>query len=804
MKNKIYLHEDNVQAALSAIHQGESLKDHPLCYFLSVRTLVENPHILSGDIAVFIAIRQHLVNTIVERLADIRLLYGIPVPNATCADFHLLDDFEQDNVELEAWSVLYHRYVCIDRDISLQTITDHTGVPRRTLNRRHALGITRLTIILIEHEQNLSREYTRKKLLLALPHRHVPPLIGVKSQIETAYHILTESEPPYHLVLHGPTGIGKTTLALALARRLVEEDILSDLLWIDMSASNLSHFVEELTTRLAIHRQNDVPLATALKAYLFAHPTLIILDGAEAFVTDAVLCERVLNMLDSARLLLTSRVLPDVCIWSYHLTLPELKRDQAFDYLDSVARRLNIQGCDRLDEYDAIWHLAGGNPLLLETLFGASMSMPLDEALLKTTAVFEQIWYQLNEVERKLWLLPLLCFQDGIPYESVRDLSGLARREVNWGINALVSRALLYPQPVSGTVYYTMQAAARVFMLERLGDLWIDGQLRAYDFLQSVVEWYVPQVEAAVHGLCLLNVSLDLEFPIANCHRHAQTLAPLVTQAGLWPAWAETLGRLQTASSVDEHTAWLSYLSGIAQRWLGNFDNSCQQLEQARIYYAASHDEIRCADCLVELSVVYRYQAFWEEAHRFASRALAVYQQHQMVEGIERTINELAQLALERREAAHAINRLEELAQWSARTWGIAGQAYMQLDQYRQASDAIQQALDLQPLTHPNRGRAMATLGQLQHALGQPELAAITLTTAMKLLDDSKDIVGYARVCNNLAVAYFEQTPSTRQFEVDEIQAKLLQAAHIQEHIGDEIGLTVTRQNIECFFPGAT
>jgi hypothetical protein len=99
------------------------------------------------------------------------------------------------------------------------------------------------------------------------------------------------------------------------------------------------------------------------------------------------------------------------------------------------------------------------------------------------------------------------------------------------------------------------------------------------------------------------------------------------------------------------------------------------------------------------------------------------------------------------------------------------------------------------PEDSSNHGRAVATLGLIYDRLEEPDIAVLYLLQAVDLLERTKDMAGYARACNNLSVAYLKQPPYSREVPLVEIYHLLTSALEIQGHIGDKIGLAITRQN---------
>jgi hypothetical protein len=80
--------------------------------------------------------------------------------------------------------------------------------------------------------------------------------------------------------------------------------------------------------------------------------------------------------------------------------------------------------------------------------------------------------------------------------------------------------------------------------------------------------------------------------------------------------------------------------------------------------------------------------------------------------------------------------------------------------------------------------------------MGQPGSAVEHLLAAIDLLEQAKDMLGYARACNNLAVAYQGLASPSRSMSTTDLYRLLTRALRIQEHVGDRIGAAVTRLNL--------
>lgn len=801
------LHEEAVGQALEAMRAGHTLRvDHPMRFFLCVLVRLESPHLLSGDVAVQLAVFGQITEIITRQLKKIRSQLMLPAPRPDSTTLALADDFRPGNTELEAWSVLYHRYVCVDWDLSMQDIAAQVSLDERTLRRRHRLGLTRLTHALVALEQETRRTAARQRLRLALPRSQPPDLVGRDVLLATVQHLLTGGEPPRHVVLHGAPGIGKTAVALAVAHALIDAGWFDDVVWLDMTTlpPAPSALCSELVTRLGLPPHDSGP-EQVLRGYLVSHPVLVILDHAGQLLENGTHAEGAFSLLDSANLIVTSRNQGPDHMWFYRVTIPELTYEQAFHLLENIVRRQTRAHTDWADQFGAMWQMAGGNPLALKLLLETSYKLPLSVAPIPSPidTLYQHIWSQLTVAERRTWLVALLYHQTTMPFEGAQAISGLDAHTTVDALDSLTSEALLVVNRDGAVTGYNLQAVAFTFLVDHIQqDLEIADDCPARLFIEEALSRRTellsqePDPQAALYMLRLARVFvLDVE---TRC-RVAHAVASQIMEAGLWSSWYDEIIDLYDRGCVSPYDGWINLMAGIAGRWTGQLHSASDYLERALVTLESSSPEH--VGALVELAVVYRYRGQWEKAYDLLQTAFDAATRGQSSAETDRCLHELGQMSLDMRQPEQALAWLSRLSGWTARTWGIASQANLAMEQYDKALDAADRALEMLPVSHPNRGRILATLGQVHDSLDDPDSAVQYLLLAVELLDQSKDIVGYARACTNLAVAYLKQQPSRRAVPSADIHRLLTQALRIQEHVGDEIGLAVTRRNLDLFSP---
>jgi hypothetical protein len=350
--------------ALEAMRQAKPLgTDHPLHQFLYLK-----PHhlmTLGGNVANEVRIFRGLAQHIRRRLRHHRKRNNISCASAKDRNniiAALQDDFRVGNAELEAWSVLYHRFVEIDLDLSIKEISRAVQQTLRTLNRRQHLGVYRLTHGLIRRELRLRKKQRQAYLRSNLPSVVPPFIVGRDSALIEAVHYLSDSLPA-HLILYGANGVGKTTLALALAHRLIEMIELEGVVWIDTPYPSYPAIMDEIAWQLSLPL-DDIDISPS--QYFQDRDTLIVLDHAQQVIDDPILLADLTAVLGSARLLLCAEHRPDRIVNVACLPIPELDREAAFCLLEHYAYELNIMHRGKLIEIlDAITRDCGGNPYQL-------------------------------------------------------------------------------------------------------------------------------------------------------------------------------------------------------------------------------------------------------------------------------------------------------------------------------------------------------------------------------------------------------------------------------------------------------
>ncbi len=391
-----------VRATLGALRQARPLgADHPLALW---RCLWDAPGDLpiENTVASDLRIFEGLSRVITERLTVYRTFYGLsgaePARSRQAVLKAITSDFYCNSAELEAWSLLYHRYVCLELDLSLEALSNLVSQTRRTLQRRQQLGVLRLTQELIRRERAARRRRRGQVLRARLPSSRAPFLVGRDREADLALRMLNETTSPRHLALYGAPGVGKTALALALAHCLIQQTDLGHVIWIEQPPSVWTDLPGFIACQLGAAGDEGGRLALQLQEM----NALVVIDNAQAVVENMTLVAALRRQLSAARLIVCIERLPVQDFGMAYLHIPELDREAAFEAFEwQVSRLKAAQWPSMIEQFDTLFADLGGNPGALRAALIAGRRY---RASAIGAQLYGPIWQQLPVQARQLWL----------------------------------------------------------------------------------------------------------------------------------------------------------------------------------------------------------------------------------------------------------------------------------------------------------------------------------------------------------------------------------------------------------------
>ncbi len=385
---------------------------------------------------------------------------------------------------------------------AIQAIAVELSMADGTVYNKQSEGISRLAELLYHQE-----EQERTTYRCALEARLQPPsnthLVGLEQPISHLVDLLCTTEAPWLVALAGMGGIGKTTLADAVARATIGRNHFEDIGWVTakqqlfggqggLRGVNQPALSADALMRTLIHQllpetqlspsQTTAELQALLCTRLGQRPHLIIIDNLETLTDLETLLDTLRDLAKPTKFLLTSRVSlfgePDI----YHYPVPELNAALTLHLVRQEARLRNLP--DLLHAADAdlqpIVETVGGNPLAIRLVVGQTHVHPLDLILanLRTaqgrtieefyTYIYRQAWDALDETARRVLLVMPLVSSLGGTLEHIRKVSSLETGPVTDALSRLVQLNLVDSRGDLKTRRYTIHNLTATFLQEQV------------------------------------------------------------------------------------------------------------------------------------------------------------------------------------------------------------------------------------------------------------------------------------------------------------------------------------------------
>jgi predicted ATPase/DNA-binding CsgD family transcriptional regulator len=399
-------------------------------------------------------------------------------------------------------------------------------------------------------------------------------LIGREEEIAMGRALLLD-EAAALLTLTGPGGIGKTRLALAIARE-VADAFADGVAFVDLAVLSDPALAPDAVARaLGIADENGQEPAARLLAALRPRQILLVLDNCEHLLAAVVdLAGRLLAGCPALQILATSRG-PLHLQCEQELPVPPLSvagdsatgdasagdavtlflhRARAVrpDFaLDAATRPIVSEICRRLDgvplaiELTAPWVRLMSPSALLARLAqrvldvpGGARDLPARQQTLRDAIAWSHDL--LAEPERRLFRR-LGAFAGGFTLEAASSIAGEGR-DVLILMSALVDQALVRPVEGVDEPRFAMLETIREFSAERLAEGGEEAEVRDAHlaYVLDMAERIRPRLDAAEPGRAVAeleaehpNLRVALDWAIA----HADADRAVRLTAALWPFW---------------------------------------------------------------------------------------------------------------------------------------------------------------------------------------------------------------------------------------------------------------------------
>lgn len=364
--------------------------------------------------------------------------------------------------------------------------------------QRNAIGALAQTLATLEHRRALPSPTS--------PLHHLPPapyhsLFGIGPHLTKLVPLYTRNDAPWLTAFVGIGGIGKTSLADALVRHLVELGHFEELAWVSaqqvifsltgdiQTTGRTALTVESLLQSLLVQTTNISNVRTlrsvdeALRTLIQHFSTkrhLIVIDNFETIADIERLLPCLRQLVNPSKILLTARVHPLGITDLFAYQLPELERSDAIDLLKSEAHLRNFEDLRQNEELLAsIYAVAGGNPLALRLIVGQAFLYGVDRVLRDLTHarhsgeqlyryIYHYVWTHLEEPTRQLLLAMPLLPEAGGSLDLLLHIAGLPEREVRTELAHLIAQNLVTVHGNAQARLYRIHNLTRAFLKEAI------------------------------------------------------------------------------------------------------------------------------------------------------------------------------------------------------------------------------------------------------------------------------------------------------------------------------------------------
>src|SRR3990172_7806833 len=339
----------------------------------------------------------------------------------------------------------------------------------------------------IENLTSGGKELEKSTALASLPRR--PYFVGREQEIKTILQSLQPNSRTFIIGIEGIGGVGKSTLAIEVSYRCIENDLFESVIWISAKesiltlhgiepvipeAKTLSDILITIGTNLGNPTIGNLSIQDQIKrAYnlLSRRTTLLVLDNFESLSKNEQ--RDVLDFLRRSpitlKVIITSR---ERVSEGQIVRLQGLSFEESSALLDWDAQQKNIQLTKDQNRY--LVDLTGGLPLALLwvqgqiAVLGYSVTQVLDKLSLDADIpilqyCFNHSWNLLRHNNEKKLLFTLALQPEAVSRDALEEISGIEDKDgFDNAISDLIQLTLIEPE--SDRDYFSILPLTRRFI----------------------------------------------------------------------------------------------------------------------------------------------------------------------------------------------------------------------------------------------------------------------------------------------------------------------------------------------------
>jgi hypothetical protein len=409
--------------------------------------------------------------------------------------FNGIERLKQHNEE--ATDILQSRF--LNRETA-EEVAFRRNISADMIFQRQRAAIEQLAEVVWSQERELRGERIQRiTKRLELP--TYTQLFGVVEKLSKIGALLESDAEPWLISIEGLGGLGKTSMADALARQIAGSIHFDEIGWVsarrrmfqltgeietlndrpDLTLAELADSLIEQFNLTGLAHCSDAEKLLGMKDFLKSRPCLVVVDNLETVANSVSLVMQLTGLANPSKFLMTTRYsLRDVS-GVYIVTLQQLPRKDALLMIryEAKTRGLNELSDAGEDELEPIYAVTDGNPLAIKLIVGQIHSLSLSVVLSRFRAVkgkpvetlldflHQAAWQALDADHRRVLQAMLLVAEPGGALEQIAAAVELSEDKAAACLQRLAVLSLIQ---ISGSMH------ERRYSLHQLTQAFVAGQ----------------------------------------------------------------------------------------------------------------------------------------------------------------------------------------------------------------------------------------------------------------------------------------------------------------------------------------
>lgn len=760
---------DVLHNALERLSRSDQLEDSVFSSFVMVHRRINSPDLPLTERTLEYVVQDLLYSFVVDDLVTLHHVHGLPIPEFDVTVESAVSSLQLcaavENELLNGCVATFYQYFHPELGWSTDDIAELLYISARSVRRYRKRYLVRLHDVVVASE--LETRSVMRSLLSSLSlQRQGNFLSFFASEVKYGFSVLSDYAQHHPLWIYGPPQIGKSSLALQIARKLVDNGTFARVILLDLQSAEatpqrLSHLVaSQLQT---IEAAQDIPPLYTIRQHLSLQTTdqrmLLVLDNANAY------CEAIqtnFDWLSHFTLIVTANERPTV--WpGATIRCPSISLEDTSHLLISLHERFfQHKSMGDIDSYaEFLWQKHDGNVGKITYAFQLQYEIPLNDNL-RTYTISDTLS---DEAQRLLVLLLLLEQLELVTYPKLINYS-----QKLFGYTEHKTQRLVVELRDYDVIHVDYKLTNYVYRVQRKPEIDSEAQVAV---IATIIANDVSKLAfcAFKTDQLLSPVLRQLQSLIKKAHTY-------VVQQSYWLEWEAILNRLLNINDLSDFNNIILHIElGVVHRWRGQFISAQDHLMIAWQQAKAIEHPLLIAEALREQSIAGLYQNE-ANAQDKAYEAFQLFHQHGTVSDIDHARIVLAR-ALQQNDPHYALEILEQVKKQDSAYWSLAAKIHMSMNDLPAAQQAARASVVLLDQTDVRYARALALLAQIHVLMQEFELARNTYESALNVAQQHYDIVALARLYFNYA--YF-------LFKVDnhrDAHKHMLRAIYLQEQLQD-------------------